>query len=583
VSTASTLPAALSSGASATARVEVAYADLARGERPEAWIAVRARAEVLAEATAIDARVRTGAALPLAGTVFAVKDNIDVAGLPTTAGCPSFGYRPRESAPAVTRLTAAGAIVIGKTNMDQFATGLVGTRSPYGAVRDARDPRRISGGSSSGSAVAVALGTVDFALGTDTAGSGRVPAALQGIVGIKPTLGLVPGLGVVPAARSYDTVSVLAPTLSLAEVVTAVLCGPHPNDPRSRSWPADAPLAARRRPRVGVPSSDQLVNLCAARIGRFAQTTQLLVEGGAELVAVDVSPFLAAAELLYGGALVAERYAAVGAFLDTTPDDADPIVAAIIGGARDIPAAAMVTDLQRLDEFRLSAREMFAHVDALLLPTTTEHPTIAQVLADPIGVNDRLGTYTNFANLLDLAGVAVPAGQVEGTHFGVTVLVPAFHDRVAADVARLLSPPDPHQPPAEVVVGAQPALPLVVVGAHMSEQPLNDQLTEPGARRVGWVSTAAEYRLYALPTTPPKPGLVHTPGRGAAIRGEKWLLPPAGLGTFLASLPPPLALGPVQLSDGDFVTGFLCPAAAAETGTDITAHGGWAAFLRTTP
>lgn len=510
MSTASTLPAALSSGASAAARVEVAYADLARAERPEAWIAVRARAEVLAEATAIDARVRSGVVLPLAGTVFAVKDNIDVAGLPTTAGCPSFGYRPQESAPAVTRLTAAGAIVIGKTNMDQFATGLVGTRSPCGAVRDARDPRRISGGSSSGSAVAVALGTVDFALGTDTAGSGRVPAALQGIVGIKPTLGLVPGLGVVPAARSYDTVSVLAPTLRLAEVVTAVLCGPHPNDPRSRSWPADAPLAARRRPRVGVPSSDQLVNLGAARIGRFAQTTQLLVEGGAELVAVDVSPFLAAAELLYGGALVAERYAAVGAFLDTTPDDADPIVAAIIGGARDIPAAAMVTDLQRLDEFRLSAREMFAHVDALLLP-------------------------------------------------------------------------DPHQPPAEVVVGAQPALPLVVVGAHMSEQPLNDQLTEPGARRVGWVSTAAEYRLYALPTTPPKPGLVHTPGRGAAIRGEKWLLPPAGLGTFLASLPPPLALGPVQLSDGDFVTGFLCPAAAAETGTDITAYGGWAAFLRTTP
>ncbi len=561
---------------SATRRVEATLASLALRERPEAWIALRPPAELLAEAAEVDARVQAGEVLPLAGTVFGVKDNIDVAGLSTTAACPSFAYQPTVSAPAVVRLVQAGAIVVGKTNMDQFATGLVGTRSPYGVVRNAHAPERISGGSSSGSAVAVALGTVDFALGTDTAGSGRVPAALHGIVGIKPTLGLVPSLGVVPAARSYDTVSVFAPTLAAAEAVTAVLFGPEAADPSSRPWPTDAPLAAPPAPKVGVPDEAQLLHLSPARVQRFTETAEQLRQAGATLVPVDIAPLLEAATLLYNGALVAERYAAVGAFLATQPADADPVVSSIILGAQDVPAHELVADQGRLAGFARLARAVFAEVDTLLLPTTTENPTIAEVQADPVGVNSRLGTYTNFANLLDLCGVAVPAGEADGAPFGVTVLAPAFHDRVAADVAHLLDGKGSND---VAVVGAQPSLELVVVGAHLAGHPLNHQLTERGARLVGPVRTAPEYRLHALPTTPPKPGLVHDAAWGTAIAGEKWLLPPAGLGTFLAELPEPMVLGTVRLDDGSQCTGFLCPSEAAETGREITSFGGWAAYL----
>jgi len=425
-------------------RVAHAFASLAIEERPEAWIAVRPRADVDADAGAVDRRVRDGESLPLAGRVFAVKDNIDVAGLPTTAGCPSYAYHPSSSAPAVERLVGAGAIVLGKTNLDQFATGLVGTRSPYGAVRSAGDAERISGGSSSGSAVAVALGTVDFALGTDTAGSGRVPAAFQGIVGIKPTLGLVPSLGVVPACRSYDTVSVLAGGLDLAEQVRDLLAGPHPDDPRSRSRPSDAPRPVAGRSVVSgqlsaaVPNAYALGPLSAAARAAFGVSAERLEASGCTLRTVDLGPFLDAARLLYGGALVAERYAAVGAFLETRPADADPVVSEIVLAAGSLRAADLVRDQERLDGYRLTARRLFAEVDVLLVPTTTDHPTLAEVAADPVGVNARLGTYTNFANLLDLCGVAVPAGEADGSFFGVTVLAPAFGDQMAAAVARRL-------------------------------------------------------------------------------------------------------------------------------------------------
>ncbi|GIM97357.1 allophanate hydrolase [Paractinoplanes toevensis] len=538
-------------------RVRAAYAQLALGERPEAWITLRAEPDVLAEAAAVEARLAAGETLPLAGKLLAVKDNIDVAGLPTTAGCPSYAYRPAVSAAAVQRLVDAGAIVLGKTNLDQFATGLVGTRSPYGAVRDVRDPSRVSGGSSSGSAVAVALGIADLALGTDTAGSGRVPAAFQQIVGLKPTYGVVPVQGVVPASRSLDCVTVFARTLAEGRSAVAIMSDP---------FPADAPLAAPPQPVIAVPDRGDLPHMSEEWLDLFERAGKTLESAGARLRTIRLAPFLAAAKLLYEGGFVAERYAAVGAFLDSLPDDADPTVAAIIGKARDIPAHVLVADTERLERLRTDAMAEWGDADALLLPTAPFHPTIAEVTADPIGVNARVGTFTNFCNLFGLAAVAVPAG------IGVQVITRGFADAVAADIAAML-------------VGAEPAvpysagLPLLVIGAHLSGQPLNHQLTSAGGRLAGPVRTAAEYRMHALPTTPPKPGLLRVALGGAAIAGELWELPPAALGPFLAALPAPMALGKVRLADGTSVTGFLCEPAALTDAPDITAHGGWLAYL----
>ncbi|MGK5683797.1 allophanate hydrolase [Actinoplanes sp. URMC 104] len=542
-----------------TDRVRAAYARLARNERPEAWITLRAEADVLADATAVEDRLRAGEDLPLAGRLVAVKDNIDVAGLPTTAGCPAYAYHPRSHATAVRRLVDAGALVLGKTNMDQFATGLVGTRSPYGVVRDVRDPSRVSGGSSSGSAVVVALGIADLALGTDTAGSGRVPAAFQGIVGMKPTPGLVPTDGVVPASRSFDCVTVFARTLDEGRQAIAVLSDP--------AYPDDAPLAAPPRPTVAVPGRAELTGMSAERLDAFDRAAKTLEAGGARLRPIRLAPFLAAARLLYDGGFVAERYAAVGAFIDEHPGDVDPTVRAIISAARDIPAHALVTDTERLEHLRAEAMAEWGDADALLLPTSPLHPTIAEVAADPIGVNATVGTYTNFCNLFGLSAVAVPAA------FGVQVIARGFADAVAADVAALVLGLDPSG-------GAQGrGLPLLVVGAHLTGQPLNHQLTEPGGRFLREVRTAPSYRLHALPTRPPKPGLVRVASGGAAVAGELWELPPAALGRFLAALPGPMALGRVSLEDGTTVTGFLCESVATEGAPDITAYGGWRAYL----
>ncbi|BCY10858.1 allophanate hydrolase [Actinoplanes sp. L3-i22] len=536
-------------------RVRAAFDQLALGERPEAWISLRDRAAVLAEAVALEDRLAAGADLPLAGKLLAVKDNVDVAGLPTTAGCPSFAYRPAVSAPAVQRLVDAGAIVIGKTNLDQFATGLVGTRSPYGAVRDVRDPDRVSGGSSSGSAVVVALGIVDLAIGTDTAGSGRVPAAFQQIVGVKPTLGLVPTAGVVPACRSLDCVTIFARTLPEGREAIAIMSDP--------VYPADAPLAAPPRPVVAVPT--ELPGMSPEWVTAFERAAKSLEAAGARLRPIRLEPFLEAAKLLYEGGFVAERYAAVGAFVDTAPGDVDPTVGAIIGKARDIPAHVLVTDTERLAELRRAAMAEWGDADALLLPTAPVHPTIAEVRADPIGVNALVGTYTNFCNLFGLAAVAVPAPGI-----GVQVVTRGFADAVAADIAALIV----GEPPAPAPVRG---LPLLVVGAHLAGQPLNHQLTSVGARLVGAVRTAPEYRLYALPAG--KPGLVRVLAGGAAIDGEVWDVPPAALGPFLAGLPEPMALGKVRLADGSSVTGFLCEPVAMDGAPDITGHGGWLAYL----
>ncbi len=511
------------------------------------WITARDPDAVAADVAAVDP------ALPLAGLRLAVKDNIDVAGLPTTCACPAFAYVPERSAPAVERLVGAGAIVVGKTNLDQFATGLVGTRSPYGAVRDARRPDYVSGGSSSGSAVAVARGLADLALGTDTAGSGRVPAAFAGIVGVKPTVGVVPTDGVVPACRSFDVVTTMARDLALADRAAQIMAG------GGRAWPADAPLAAPPAPRVGVlaEASSPAYDAACARLG-------------ATLVAVDFAPFAAAGALLYGGAFVAERYAAVGAFVDKHRPAVDPIVASIIGAAKEVSAHALVADRIRLDALRVLAAAVFADVDALLVPTTTAQPTLEEVAHDPIGVNTALGRYATCANLLDLCAVAVPAGEVDGGQYGVTLYAPAFHDRVVADLAaRLLDEPPPP---------AAGGIDLLVVGAHLRGQPLNHQLTGRGARFVAAVRTAPYYRLFALDTVPPKPGLVRAED-GAAIAGEVWRLPSAALGDFLAALPQPMTLGRVALEDGREVVGFLCEPIALEDAEDITASGGWLAAL----
>jgi allophanate hydrolase len=604
----------------AAERVTEAFRAIEAAERPEIWVAVRDEEEGLAEAAAIDARVAAGEDLPLAGKTFAVKDNIDVAGMPTTAACPAYAYSPEASSPAVVRLEEAGAVPIGKTNLDQFATGLVGTRSPYGAVRDSRRPEYVSGGSSSGSAVAVALGQVDIALGTDTAGSGRVPAAFQGIVGVKPTRGLVPTTGVVPACRSIDCVSLFAPDLALAELALSVIAGPDPSDPLSRSVPSDLPMAptiadggamgrspgagatsgggseagaatTRPGPRVGAPMPERLVDLTASARTAFVAARARLAAAGAEVVDVDVAPLLEAGALLYGGAFVAERHAAVGAFVESHADEVDPTVRRIIDAAATATASEYFADAERLDRLALATRALFADLDAILLPTTVAQPTIGAVEADPIGENAKLGVYTTSANLLDLCAVAVPAGEADGGQFGVQILAPAFHDAAAADIAVRLTPDPTDTDPSLLTFVAHRAtkdynpvtedarIALFVAGAHLSGMALNHQLTERGARLLGEARTAPKYRLYALDTVPPKPGVVRVADEGASLPGEVWELAPAVLGTFLAAIPQPMALGEVELEDGSTVVGFLCEPLALEGALDITAAGGWRAYL----
>ncbi|MFF7635105.1 allophanate hydrolase [Kitasatospora sp. NPDC008050] len=557
-------------------RVIDAYRRIAEADRPEIWITLRPETDVLTQARELDRRIAAGAELPLAGTLVAIKDNIDVAGLPTTAACPGYAYTPGSSAPAVQRLLDAGVLVLGKTNLDQFATGLVGTRSPYGPVRNALRPEKISGGSSSGSAVAVALGIADIALGTDTAGSGRVPAALNGIVGIKPTLGLVPTTGVIPAARSYDAVTVFARTLTDAQRALAVMIGPDESDPLSRSWPDDVRLSAPDHPRVAIPRDEDLTPLTSQARAAFGTAVKRLEAAGAEATVIDVSPLLQAARLLYDGALVAERYAGVGEFIARDPSAADPTVAAIILAAAELPAHALAADQERLDVYKALAHRLLSGYDALLLPTTTEHPDIAAVRADPVTINSRLGTYTNFVNLLDLAAVAVPAGGADGSPFGVSVITRAFEDQPALDIAaRLTGEQDPTPLP-------DTGVDLAVFGAHLRGQPLSHQLTDTGARYAGEVTTTAAYRLTALATDPAKPGLVRVgPGTGGPITGERWTLSPAALGRFLAALPAPMSLGRIELAEGTWVLGFQCDPYTASTGTDITHHGDWRAYLAT--
>ncbi|WLP91144.1 allophanate hydrolase [Gordonia sp. NB41Y] len=559
-------------------RIDDIYARIDAADRPEVFITLRPRDEVAAEyAASVAARG------PLAGLILAVKDNVDVAGLPTTAACPGFAFTPDADAPAVAALRSAGAVVIGKTNLDQFATGLVGTRSPYGAVRDSRRPDRISGGSSSGSAVAVALGFADIAIGTDTAGSGRVPAGLQGIVGVKPTVGVVSTVGVVPACASIDVVTVLAADLATADRATAAMAaatGPRPFGPACA-------LAAPEAPVLAVP--EQLPELDDAWGEAFADAVARAEQAGMRVKTIDLSPFLAAARLLYEDALVAERSDAVGEFVHaarTGDDDAvglDPTVASIIGSADRFGAVDLLRARRTLARLRDESFASWGEATALLVPTAPMHPSLAEVAADPVGVNSRMGTYTNFCNLFDLCGVAVPAGTVTEAdgglaQFGVTFLGRGHHDAVVMDLARRFTDTGSNGVVSNGVGSNGAAWPeahaecteLAVFGAHMRGGPLTHELADRGARWSGEVRTAASYRLVELHTVPAKPGLIRDPDAGTAIDGEVWTLSPAALGGFLAALPSPMSLGRVELDDGRWVTGFGCAADAGAAGVPLT-------------
>ena len=575
--------------------VDVLGEVLARADRaPErhAWIARLPAEAVLARARALAARGPAG--LPLYGVPFAVKDNIDLAGVPTTAGCPAYARVPAASAPVVARLEAAGAVPVGKTNLDQFATGLVGTRSPYGACRNAFDPAFISGGSSSGSAVAVATGLASFSLGTDTAGSGRVPAAFNNLVGLKPSCGLLSTRGVVPACRSLDCVSVFALTAGDAARVLAVAEGLDPEDPYSRR------LAARPLPRpgaglrVGVPRADQLEFFGDADApGLFAAAAARLAGLGAALVEIDLAPFLEAARLLYEGPWVAERWAAVGAFLEASPEAVWPVTRAIIEGGRRPAAVEAFRAQYRLLELRRAAEAAWARADVLLTPTAGTIFRIAEVEAEPVRRNTDLGRYTNFVNLLDLAAVALPAGfRADGLPLGVTLLAPAGSDAALLELAGLAHAaaglplgatgrPCPPAPAGPAGALAPPGtIPLAVCGAHLQGLPLNHQLTDRGAHLVARTRTAPAYRFYALPGGPPRrPGLVRVAEGGGAVEVEVWAVPAAELGGFVAGIPSPLGIGTLLLADGAAVPGFICEPFAVDGAEDITALGGWRAFL----
>ncbi len=571
--------------------VEVMEEVLARADRaPErhVWISRVPRETLLAQARALAARGPAG--LPLYGVPFAVKDNIDLAGVPTTAGCPGFAYTPSRSAAVVARLVAAGALPVGKTNLDQFATGLVGTRSPYGACRNAFHPEFISGGSSSGSAVAVATGLVSFSLGTDTAGSGRVPAAFNDLVGLKPTCGRLSTSGVVPACRSLDCVSIFARTAGEAARVLAVAEAFDPADPYSRRV-LDRPLPPPGGGlRVGVPQEDQLELFGDDDARRLFAAAAARLEGlGAAVVEVDLAPFLAAARLLYEGPWVAERLAAVGDFLARAPDAVHPVTRQILEGGRGATAVEAFRAQHRLLELRRATGAAWDRADALLTPTAPTIYRIAEVEADPLALNARLGRYTNFVNLLDLAAVAVPAGfRRDGLPWGVSLVAPAGTDRALLALAGALHgaggapafPQDPGPPAPELAAAPPDVIPLAVCGAHMEGLPLHPQLARLGARLLARTRTAPCYRLFSLPGGPPRrPGLLRVAEGGAAIEVEVWAVPAAALGGFVAAIPSPLGIGKVVLEDGSAVSGFLCEPHGIAGAEDITGAGGWRSYL----
>jgi allophanate hydrolase len=553
-------------------KIEEIYDRIASGPLGPVWISVAPREE------SID-RARTAEG-PLAGLTFAIKDNIDLAGLPTTAGCPAYAYSPARSATVVERLMKAGAIPIGKTNLDQFATGLVGTRSPYGACSSVFDERYISGGSSAGSAIAVAKGLVDFSLGTDTAGSGRVPAAFNNIVGLKPTRGLLSTTGVVPACRSLDCVSIFANNCGMARRVWEVARGFDAGDPFSRvaGVGQDAAPWLGGSFRFGVPASEYLEFFGDDEAeGLYRKALGDLERLGGERVEIDYSIFSAVAALLYSGPWVAERLAAIRGFVDARAEDMNPVVREIISGAQRYSAVDAFEACYKLCELRRASEAEWRKMDLMVLPTTGTIYTHEAVAAEPVKLNTNLGAYTNFVNLMDLAAVAVPAGfRKNGLPFGVSFIGPAFTDDA------LLSLADFYHRREAVNIRRPGCVAVAVVGAHLSGQPLNWQLTERGARLVRTCRTATGYRLFALDgTVPPKPGLARDFGFvGEGIEVEVWAVPEDRFGGFVAAVPAPLGIGSATLDNGEVVKCFICEGYAIEGAIEITRFGGWRNYLR---
>ena len=575
--------------------IDTLYAHLARSPHASVFIHEVPHADAQQAAKAVMARRARGEALPLYGVPFAVKDNLDVQGLPTTAGCPAFAHEAPHSATVVSRLLDAGAILIGKTNLDQFATGLVGTRSPYGVPENPFDARYVPGGSSSGSAVAVARGFCSFALGTDTAGSGLVPAAFNPNVGLKPTRGMLSAAGVLPACRSLDCVSVFALTVDDAAEIAKLAASHDRHDPygrpEAREWDPRPGLLPPRL-RVAVPPDEQLVLDDDEARALFESALHALEARGASTQRVDFTPFARAGALLYGGPWVAERLEAAGELLASAPGELHAVTRSILEGAQRHRASELFDALHELERLRALVEPLWREIDVLLVPTAPGCYTRAQIEAEPLAWNARLGTYTNFVNLLDLCALAVPAGmRSDGLPFGVTLIARRGRDALLSSIGRVLHAgltrtlgaterPNPAPPPVPTR-GSGRAL-LAVVGAHLSGQPLHHQLIDRGARLVVATRCAPRYRLFALPTTPAKPGLLRVaPGEtGGAIELEVYELADEALGSFLRMVSSPLCLGTVELEDGSSVLGFLCESAATQGQRDITELGGWRAFLR---
>jgi len=555
-------------------------------EQRHLWIYRLSRDEVAHYLRAL--RPQRIADLPLYGIPFVIKDNIDLAGVPTTAACPKFAYTPSRSATVVQRLIDAGAMPLGKTNLDQFATGLVGSRSPHGSCRNSFNRDYISGGSSSGSAVAVARGLASFSLGTDTAGSGRVPAAFNNLIGMKPSLGRLSTRGVVPACRSLDCVSIFALTAADAATVFEVAEGFDAQDPYARRL-GNVPLSGLR---FGVPRREQLEFFGDSDYARLfdAAIARLEAAGGVR-VDIDFAPFLDAARLLYEGPWLAERYAAVGRFMDANPDALLPVTAQIIAGGKNFSAAQTFEAQYELKTLERSSGAAWSQVDFIVTPTAGTIYSIDAVQADPIRLNASLGYYTNFVNLFDLAAIAVPSGfRRDGLPFGITLIGPRASDRALlalADKVHRASAPTlgATQVPMPLASRQSPALAdgfvaLAVCGAHMQGLTLNHQLRDRGGYFMQRTQTSASYRLFALPGGPPhRPGLIRVASDGAPIEVEIWALPTEQLGSFVAGIPAPLGIGTIDLKDGSQVTGFICEGYAATVATDITPFGGWRAYI----
>jgi len=584
------LRAAYANGLSPVALMEQ-ICDAAQTAPDGVWISLAPREMVLEQARVLEGR--DPKTLPFFGVPFAVKDNIDVEGLSTTAGCPAFAYEPEASAEGVRLLVEAGAIVVGKTNLDQFATGLNGTRSPYGVCHNALKPEYIAGGSSSGSAVAVALGLVSFALGTDTAGSGRVPAALNNVVGFKPTRGVWSMSGVVPACRTLDTVSLFALSSSDAGEVFAVGAQEDASDPFGRKQRKNGlDFSALEGWRVGVPDASGLEFFGDAEYERcFAEAVETARALGATIVAIDFSPFLEAARLLYEGPWVAERFRAVEALITSQPDALLPVTRAIIERGRDFSAVQTFKALERLATLKKQCDLVWKDVDAVLTPTTPTTYTVEEMLVDPVNLNSRLGFYTNFMNLLDYVAIALPAGlRADGVPFGVTFFAPAHSDEPLLNLGARWQKAHADLPlgattfqmlvPTDETPKWTGAVSVAVCGAHLSGLPLNSQLTSRGARLVAITKSARAYRFYALAGGPPfRPGMVRVGENGAAIELEVWSVPVEGYGSFVAGIPAPLGIGMVELADGSKVQGFVCEGAGVSDAQDITHFGSWRSYL----